>query len=406
VEPERNIEKELKAYAQQRRAASGAPAELHPAKRRLLQEEASRLSKAPSGATPSWWQIFLSSWPRFATTGFAVVALLALIWLLLPATKSKREGFHPAMELARNRAESLKEMPAFKKSTPPPVATPAAPQDAPVMVPTLAAKDPARSTPAASDGSNTRRLYAAATPPPAGTSGVARSPLLSEKAAPSNTAAFALSDTEVVLPPAAPPGRSALAGSLRNYDTLDSLDAPIAPVIQPFQRTDFPQNADKTASLGGASNVLFSFRVEQTRDKLRMIDGDGSVYNGFVARIPETPMQPAVASQKAVEEEAVKSSTFGGRQTQPVRLYRFRVAGTNRTLNEEVVFTGNFLTSASSLSPQQPAPFNGPLTLSGNAAPAATNATVPLELQKARVEGRLLLGKTNKILINALPAKP
>ena len=42
-EPERDIEKTLRAYAKKRREEAGAPAEMHPATRRLLQGEVARL---------------------------------------------------------------------------------------------------------------------------------------------------------------------------------------------------------------------------------------------------------------------------------------------------------------------------------------------------------------------------
>ena len=42
IEPEREIEKQLRAYAKERREQAGAPIELHPATRKLLQGEAAR----------------------------------------------------------------------------------------------------------------------------------------------------------------------------------------------------------------------------------------------------------------------------------------------------------------------------------------------------------------------------
>ena len=47
MEPERKIEKLLRAYAQKRRAAAGDPLKLHPATRRLLQDEVSRRAPKP-----------------------------------------------------------------------------------------------------------------------------------------------------------------------------------------------------------------------------------------------------------------------------------------------------------------------------------------------------------------------
>ena len=41
-EPNQNVAEQLKAWAQKRRAQAGAPFELHPARRRLLQDEVAR----------------------------------------------------------------------------------------------------------------------------------------------------------------------------------------------------------------------------------------------------------------------------------------------------------------------------------------------------------------------------
>ena len=42
MEPERKIEKLLRAYAKKRRAEAGDSLKLHPANRRILQDEAAR----------------------------------------------------------------------------------------------------------------------------------------------------------------------------------------------------------------------------------------------------------------------------------------------------------------------------------------------------------------------------
>lgn len=46
-EPQRDIEKELLAYKQRRREQAGAPQELHPATRRMLQGEVARSASRP-----------------------------------------------------------------------------------------------------------------------------------------------------------------------------------------------------------------------------------------------------------------------------------------------------------------------------------------------------------------------
>src|SRR5260221_9971355 len=54
MEPERDIEKTLEAYAQKRREEAGAPLELHPATRNVLQGEVAR-STPRKAARPGFW---------------------------------------------------------------------------------------------------------------------------------------------------------------------------------------------------------------------------------------------------------------------------------------------------------------------------------------------------------------
>src|SRR5213594_2588741 len=84
MEPERPIEKLLRASANKRRGDAGQPLDLHPATRRLLQGEAARkFGKAEDQTrSPSRW--FAGVWPRFAW-GLGVFAVLAMaVWLVLP----------------------------------------------------------------------------------------------------------------------------------------------------------------------------------------------------------------------------------------------------------------------------------------------------------------------------------
>ncbi len=126
-EPERPIETLLRAAAKKRRDEAGAPFELHPADRRLLQGDvARRYAKSP--AEPRSLASLLSQlWPRFAW-GVGILAILGLsVWLLLPLPR------HAESEalLARNRP--LSEDLSAKELPPAPMAAPAmiAPQPAP-----------------------------------------------------------------------------------------------------------------------------------------------------------------------------------------------------------------------------------------------------------------------------------
>src|SRR5438876_9302635 len=82
-EPERPIEQSLRAFARHRRADAGAPVELHPPTRRVLQGEAARQFGQSQRQPRSVRERLLRVWPRFAV-GFGVVAVMAVLasrWL-------------------------------------------------------------------------------------------------------------------------------------------------------------------------------------------------------------------------------------------------------------------------------------------------------------------------------------
>ena len=118
-EPERPIEKLLRAAAKKRRDEAGAPLELHPATRRLLQGEVARTFAKPGRGPRSFSEALGQLWPRFAW-GVAIFAVLVVAgYALLPVPgKGKSEAL-----LARNEPMS-RAVPA-KQALPPPPTAPA-----------------------------------------------------------------------------------------------------------------------------------------------------------------------------------------------------------------------------------------------------------------------------------------
>ena len=101
-EPERPIEKLLRDAARKRRDMAGAPFELHPATRRLLQGEVTRRFAKRQGEARSFSTIVAQLWPRFAW-GLGILAVLGVaVWVLLPGTI----GDKPQTFLARNQPVS------------------------------------------------------------------------------------------------------------------------------------------------------------------------------------------------------------------------------------------------------------------------------------------------------------
>ena len=83
MEPERHIEKLLRGYAKKRREESGAPLELHPATRRLLQGEVAR--RASRKRADSFFPALIAGLRRRAVlvSCFAVLVLIGTS-LLMP----------------------------------------------------------------------------------------------------------------------------------------------------------------------------------------------------------------------------------------------------------------------------------------------------------------------------------
>ena len=126
-EPERPIEKLLRAAAKKRRDEAGAPFELHPANRRLLQGEVARKFAKPQRTTLVR-RALGQLWPRLA---WGVAILAVLVWrsgCCCPcrATTSRNcrwPGTCPCPKTCRQRT------PASGSSRPgPPPAPPLAPE--------------------------------------------------------------------------------------------------------------------------------------------------------------------------------------------------------------------------------------------------------------------------------------
>lgn len=91
------IEGLLKSYAKKRAEDAGGPAELHPANRRLLQGEVTKLRRdAEAAGGRSWLHSLILFWPRLAAVSAILVMLVTGVWLLLPDSQP------PATMLAKN----------------------------------------------------------------------------------------------------------------------------------------------------------------------------------------------------------------------------------------------------------------------------------------------------------------
>jgi hypothetical protein len=107
-DPNRNLEEQLTAWARKRREEAGAPFELHPATRKMLQDEVARTfpkkSDEPAAESAGWWKMF---WPRFALAGSLCLAMVILAGILLPGiARSKSKAQQIALVRQQEKALS------------------------------------------------------------------------------------------------------------------------------------------------------------------------------------------------------------------------------------------------------------------------------------------------------------
>src|ERR1035437_8001985 len=484
-EPERPIERLLRAAAKKRRDESGAPLELHPATRRLLQGEVARKYAKPGREKRGFAEMLGQLWPRFAG-GAAIFAVLALaVYVLVPGPDNGK----PKALLAKNepflRVQQAKQpLPSASAEV---ATTPASPTPAPSAVPQAVAfadkPAPALATPARRLGTEQeelpkdriampvelaagKKVTAAAAPQladrkevaeakveasvgpvaqvPAGAVsgalerryGVGRQPvpparLTAAPAAATVVAAdesaslagdkaaqpgFAYKSLAEVASANRPKPASTTTDSLLRYAAEDRSGAKPGSTTQWFAQVT-PESKTKLAladKAAPAHPVLASFQVEQAGPALRIVDGDGSVYSGYVQIAAAARRQRSTKAESstgtrapqtlgAVIEEIPTASRDSDHSAQPS--YFFRVAGTNRSLNKKVVFTGN-LTMATNLVLLQAA--TNYLKLGGGVGGFQASAPQPgvLPLLQSRILGKVVVGNGKAVEINAIPTSP
>jgi hypothetical protein len=120
-EPERDIEKLLKACAQKRRAEAGAPLEMHPATRRMMQGEVARQTARAPRAGGLLARFLAELRPRLAFGGAVLVVVVVGTWALV-LSEARRKT-----RLAQNKPTQTIQL--AKQITPAPAAPLAAPAE-------------------------------------------------------------------------------------------------------------------------------------------------------------------------------------------------------------------------------------------------------------------------------------
>ena len=177
-------------------------------------------------------------------------------------------------------------------------------------------------------------------------------------------------------------------------------------LAQRFVRT-VPTNEELSKKVFPNGPILVSFQLEQSAQGVRIIDGDGSVYTGSLQpttafyRVSSGAEQRPISgimSKAKVETVAPAAGPVGG-LTAPA-WFSFRVAGTNRSLKQSVVFTGNLYSAANATSA------NNFSTLPAAATLKPPAGQLGLPLINSRISGTVSIGNGQPIEINALPANP
>jgi hypothetical protein len=214
------------------------------------------------------------------------------------------------------------------------------------------------------------------------------------------------------------PAQSVAATSAAKNETLATQDqpSPLAVVVPApaltgavfFRQSDALQSslAFSVGSFGAqkkqdGESVLGRFTVEQRGAQLRMIEADGSVYEGTIAADAGASRGIDGVSESRARLEKETVTRVGASQA---RYYSFRAAGTNRTLRQPVVLNGTFVTDeaeadgdaagVSQPAVPPPAPFRRAIIPAPSINAPASSATDTNQIRL--IEGTVRVGPTNE----------
>jgi hypothetical protein len=416
TEPQRQIEKELKAYASKRRAEVGAPLELHPATRRLLHGEIARTTSRAPGKLRFLTKVFFQIWPRFAfIIPLIMLSVLVFVYKVfdtkqplemannLPASTARSDNEIGGRGMASKtiaegaRAEGQIDRPASAPSELPQTKTTLSDRQL-AVAPQIAERKRAESPNGATEKLSLKRYGG---PPQK----EAASRLSDANIAATPTAAPSTATQPVKQ--AAPSAQTAYLG--KDFERLNYEASGVESATQRFAQVSLVKNNPVSKGLG-ANVVLTSFQMEQVGDQLRVIDKDGSTYIGHLQKV-NLPAKQQIDDGRELINEARKAKALASTpatskdsksEVQAGQDYFFRVVGTNRNLKQQVIFSGHLLANAggegfsnTNLSP----------TAAGQLQAPAQNQEVPV-LLNSRIDGTALIGGSSTLQIQAVPVSP
>ncbi|MBC8094472.1 MAG: hypothetical protein H7Y43_01550 [Akkermansiaceae bacterium] len=363
MEPERKIEKLLRLIATKRRDQAGEPMALHSANRRLLQGEVRKQFPKKEDRRSLLWLFRIQPDIGILVAIITIGVLSSLLLPILNGTKSKSN--HASKKMPR-ADDSVAHLPA----SPPPATAPA------IAANEIGYSGTAFEREIKADRSET---LSAAFGQDAGGPGV-----FDGESPRSNELSYQLYN----LPRSEPAGSF---GGVFNGGALMATNSTVATALNgvPTGKSKlafasessqkFAQSRMRESDLSGKMPVLDSFELKQVGGQMRIVDGDGSVY---VAGELASADKDELASRTATRAPVPRQNRGGGQN--PV----IQFSGTNRTLNQSVVFLGTF-------------------TFDTNSArlPVATDRAELSEAQEplllSGVEGIALVGGSNQFRIQA-----
>lgn len=460
MQPERHIEKQLRAFARWRRDQAGGSFDLHPATRRLLQDEVARQHGRPHASSSAGRLAWLKFWPRIAFATGTLAILAVGVYVLLPPLRTSP----PSLALAqRERVAPDSESVSQSSSPQPEWAVPRA--AAPAAVGKSEATDFGKSTfvaghvasrpveestrsqhrfadttantsalvrdmareldatsspnqvapeemPLAAAASSERALTTALPPsdemPSTATRElIARRPDQNGSAAPASGAGFF---PKGKLPPVSDSSSSA---TLREeskpvFASSSPAASPAMPelLMQQFKRVEADSARRMRQAATESVAVLTSFKLEQREREIRIVDADGSVYTGIAAASnaaltdrtkASSPVALGGADKTRMPLGAFKTEARGAADAVLLQpTLHFSVRGTNATLRQAIVFTG---TVQSVSEPSQLGISNQAVGIAGS---IDRQSPVQSLLPNARLFGRARLSDGREVDINAV----
>ena len=466
-EPQRDIEKDLLAYKLRRGEQLGAPLELHPATRKMLQGEAARAASRPLLTSEEAAKNFVRSFvmshqqPSFFARyrqriiwGGAMCACLTLVLAVLrnhprlastpsqvsdpqtakpqatvAATKQQTEGEQSAR--AKQSAPAADKVQELAKTSTAPVASspPANPRGAAVASAPPLVRDLDRKLVEKKEASQPTQIAKAlkavqvadalsATEDKKSGEVMKLKRSAGDELLRANLAAAAGASGGAGIPPASAPSTASAA------QLFGANSAPEASQVrQQFLQLDNQARYRKNFNSPPMPQVMQDFAFERTGDRVRIVDADGSTYEGAVMPAPVEEVRANAVSKLDAAKERKDSLAQPTQSADPQSSYRFYANGVNRKLNQSVEFRGEWQAAV----PAQSSPTTPGLqpvalgvrlerkvaekaeqtvlsnSLSGSAAKVlnyqqSQNAAAP-----GRISGRAVVGGKNEFDINAVP---